>query len=77
MRRGEMLYGASHAEPAVPHLVESLNRHCRSRRQRLGNLPIGTMLPREKSVDEFCLENVVCHESLGGLLKHYGGERRN
>jgi len=39
--------------------------------QGLGNVPIGAELLPEISLDEFRLENVVCHESLGGLLKHY------
>jgi hypothetical protein len=39
--------------------------------QGLGNVPIGGELPAEQSVDDFRFENVVCRESLGGLLKHY------
>jgi hypothetical protein len=42
--------------------------------QGLGNVPIGGELPSDESADDFRMENVVCHERLGGLLKHY--ERR-
>jgi transposase InsO family protein len=40
--------------------------------QGLGNVPIGIPLPQShRSVDHFRPEDIVCHESLGGLLKHY------
>ena len=39
--------------------------------QGIGNVPIGVELPPEESADDFRMENVVCHESLGGLLKHH------
>jgi putative transposase len=42
--------------------------------QGLGNMPIDTVLPSPASIHEFRLEDVICHESLGGLLKHF--ERR-
>jgi len=42
--------------------------------QGLGNVPILGDLPPPDSLDGFHLDDVVCHESLGGLLKHY--ERR-
>jgi putative transposase len=42
--------------------------------QGLGNVPIDTALPPPAPLHEFRSEDVVCHEALGGLLKHY--ERR-
>ena len=39
--------------------------------QGLGNVPIDADLPPPVSINHFSLEDVVCHESLGGLLKHY------
>ena len=42
--------------------------------QGLGNVPIDTALPSAAPLHEFRPEDVVCRESLGGLLKHY--ERR-
>jgi putative transposase len=39
--------------------------------QGLGNVPIGVPPPDIEPVDHFHLEDIVCHESLGGLLKHY------
>jgi putative transposase len=42
--------------------------------QGLGNVLIESDLPPPEPIDTFRLEKVVCHESLGGLLKHY--ERR-
>ena len=42
--------------------------------QGLGNVPISASLPPPEPLEGFRLEAVVCHESLGGLLKHF--ERR-
>ena len=39
--------------------------------QGLGNVPIGAALPPAEPIEDFCLEQVVSHESLGGLLKYY------
>lgn len=39
--------------------------------QGLGNVPIHGVLAPEISLDEFRKEDVVCRESLGGLLRHY------
>jgi putative transposase len=39
--------------------------------QGLGNVPIGTALPPPEPMGAFRVEEVVCHESLGGLLKYY------
>jgi putative transposase len=40
----------------------------------LGNAPIMCDLPSPAPIEDFNLNEVVCHESLGGLLKHF--ERR-
>jgi hypothetical protein len=40
----------------------------------LGNVPIGDPSPDFKPTDHFRLEDIVCHESLGGLLKYYERE---
>ena len=45
--------------------------HFRRPHQGLGNVPISGELPPEVSLDEFQVDDVVCHETLGGLLKHY------
>jgi putative transposase len=42
--------------------------------QGLGNVPISGDLPTAEPLERFCLDDVVCHESLGGLLRRY--ERR-
>jgi putative transposase len=39
--------------------------------QGLGDVPIDTALPPPAPIEDFRLEDVVCHEALGGLLKHY------
>ena len=39
--------------------------------QGLGNVPVDTPLPPPAPIEDFRLEDVVCHEALGGLLKHY------
>jgi hypothetical protein len=48
--------------------------HFRRPHQGLGNVPISGGLPPEVSLDDFRKENIVYHETLGGLLRHY--ERR-
>jgi len=39
--------------------------------QGLGNVPISASLPPPQPLKSFRLEELVCHERLGGLLKHY------
>ena len=39
--------------------------------QGLGNVPIGNALPPPEVIESVRLEDIVCHESLGGLLKRY------
>jgi hypothetical protein len=36
-----------------------------------GNVPIGGPLPPPKPLADSLLDNLECHESLGGLLTHY------
>jgi len=48
--------------------------HTQRPHQGLGHVPILAHLPPSEPLEGFRLEDVVCHESLGGLLKHY--ERR-
>jgi hypothetical protein len=42
--------------------------------QGLGNVPIGSDQPPPDASEDFRLDDIVCHASFGGLLKHY--ERR-
>ena len=67
-----IVFGENH----LWHILKSwLNYHHQYRpHQGLGNVPIDTALPPPEPIDDFRLEDVVCHEALGGLLKHY--ERR-
>jgi putative transposase len=39
--------------------------------QGLGNVPIGAPQVPIVDVERFNMEDIICHESLGGLLKHY------
>ena len=39
--------------------------------QGLGNVPISTALPPAEPLEGFRHQDVVCHERLGGLLRHY------
>jgi putative transposase len=65
-------FGESH----LRHILKGWLTHYHTARphQGLGNVPIDADLPPPMSIDEFRLDEVVCYESLGGLLKHY--ERR-
>jgi transposase InsO family protein len=67
------------AQATENHLRHILGRwliHYHSQRphQGLGNVPIASDLPPPEPLETFRLDDVVCHESLGGLLKH--DERR-
>jgi hypothetical protein len=37
----------------------------------IGNMPISGDLPPSEPLEEFRLDDIVCREALGGLLKHY------
>jgi putative transposase len=68
-----IVFGESH----LRHILASwLTYYHRWRpHQGLGNLPIGDAgLPPPELLDHFHRDDVVCHELLGGLLRHY--ERR-
>ena len=59
---------------AKAHDVEFRGRHQRSSssaHEGLGNVPIQGDLPPPEPLETFRLDDVVCHEALGGLLKHY------
>jgi putative transposase len=45
--------------------------HTQRPHQGLGNVPIQVPLPPAEPLDAFRLDDIVCHELLGGLLKHY------
>jgi len=45
--------------------------HTRRPHQGLGNLLIEVPLPPPEPLESFRYEEIVCHESLGGLLRHY------
>ena len=63
-----LVFGESH----LRHILKCWLTHYHKFRphQGLGNVPIDTGLPPPRPIDDFRLEEVVCHESLGGLLKH-------
>lgn len=64
-----IVFGESH----LRHILQEWLTHYHKFRphQGLGNVPIMAELPPATPINEFSLEEVVCHESLGGLLKHY------
>jgi putative transposase len=63
-----IVFGESH----LRHILTSWLRHYHFERPHrgLGNVPIMGDLPPPMPLDHFRLEDVVCHESLGGLPKH-------
>jgi hypothetical protein len=63
------IFGEKH----LRHLIFSwLDYYHRFRpRQGLGNALLTEASPSPKSVDTIATEDIVCHERLGGLLKHY------
>jgi putative transposase len=69
-----IVFGENH----LRHILDQWTHfYHRSRpHQGLGNVLIDTVLPSRVPLHEFRLEDVVCHESLGGLLKHFDFERR-
>jgi putative transposase len=67
-----VVFGEKHLQTIMSQWLEYYHRH--RPHQGLGNVLITGELPPETSVDDFRPEEVVCHESLGGLLKHF--ERR-
>ena len=67
-----IVFGENHLRHIVSQWVSYYHRW--RPHQGLGNAPIDIALPSPAPINDFRLEDVVCHESLGGLLKHY--ERR-
>jgi putative transposase len=67
-----IVFGESHLRHIVKHRF-TCYRSARPH-QGLGSVPIDVTLPSPAPIEDFRLEDVVCHEVLGGLLKHY--ERR-
>jgi putative transposase len=67
-----IVFGEAH----LRHILGCWLTHYHSQRphQGMGNVPILTDTPAPKPVAQFQIDDIVCHESLGGLLKHY--ERR-
>ena len=68
-----IVFGKAH----LRHIIKSWLTHYHSQRphQGLGNVPIMADLPPPAPIGQLDLDDIVCHESLGGLLKHY--ERRH
>jgi putative transposase len=64
-----IVFGEKH----LRHILDEWTTHYHTHRphQGLGNVPMGASLPPPEPRESFRLEDVVCHESLGGLLKHY------
>jgi putative transposase len=64
-----IVFGETH----LRHIVQCWLTHYHKFRphQGLGNVPIDADIPPPAPINEFRLDEVVCHESLGGLLKHY------
>ena len=67
-----MVFGEKHLRRILDAWLTYYHRH--RPHQGLGNMPIDTALPPPEPIESVRLEDIVCHESLGGLLKHY--ERR-
>ena len=67
-----IVFGENHLRHILKEWVSYYHRW--RPHQGLGNVPIDTALPPPAPLHEFRSEDIVCHESLGGLLKHY--ERR-
>jgi putative transposase len=67
-----LVFGEKHLRHILKEWVSYY--HTARPHQGLGNVLIDTTLPPPAPLHEFRSEEIVCHESLGGLLKHY--ERR-
>ena len=64
-----VVFGENHLRHILKSWVDYYHRF--RPHQGLGNVPIDTPLPSAAPTEDFRLEDVVCHEALGGLLKHY------
>jgi putative transposase len=67
-----IVFGENHLRSIIKEWLSDYHRW--RPHQGLGNVPIDSALPSPAPLHEFRPEDVVCRESLGGLLKHY--ERR-
>jgi putative transposase len=67
-----IVFGENHLRRILAAWLEYY--HFRRPHQGLGNVPITGESPPDVSLDDFRRDKIVCHETLGGLLKHY--ERR-
>jgi putative transposase len=67
-----IVFGDAH----LRHILQEWLTHYHFQRphQGLGNAPIDADPPPPAPMEQLSLDDVVCHESLGGLLRHY--ERR-
>jgi putative transposase len=64
-----VVFGEKHLQTIMSQWLEYY--HFRRPHQGLGNVPISGASPPGESEDAFRPEEIVCHESLGGLLKHW------
>lgn len=64
-----LVFGESHLRHILACWL-SYYHECRPH-QGLGNVPINGELSPPMPIEQFCCNDIVCHESLGGLLKHY------
>jgi putative transposase len=67
-----IVFGERHLRYLVQEFVAYYHRL--RPHQGLGNVPINADLPPPLPIEDFCLNEITCQTSLGGLLKHY--ERR-
>ena len=63
-----IIFGEKH----LRHILGEWLTHYHTHRphQGLGNVPIGASLSPREPLESYRVEDVVCHESLGGLLMH-------
>lgn len=60
------------AHPIWPRKGPALHRRQDEGKGRaLGNVPNHAVLAPEIPIDDFRKEDIICHKSLGGLLRHY------
>jgi putative transposase len=64
-----IVFGENHLRRILAARLE--HYHFRRPHQGLGNVPISGESPPDVSLDDLRKESIVCHETLGGLLKHY------
>jgi hypothetical protein len=67
-----IVFGEAHLRKILDDWLTYYHRH--RPHQGLGNVPIHGVLAPEISIEDLSKVDFICHETLGGLLKHY--ERR-